>query len=66
MPASAYETGGAGDAAAKKWDRQRKWMDQLKSGGSQRDQAMREINALTPKDRADFVRICKAYGIELK
>ena len=66
LPASAYESGGTGEAAAKKWDRQRKWMDQLKSGGATREQAMREINALTTKDRSDFQRICKAYGIELK
>jgi len=66
LPPSAYDSGGTGDAAAKKWDRQRKWMDQIKAGGTQRDQAMREINTLTSKDRSDFQRICKAYGIELK
>lgn len=64
MPASVYDSGKAGAEA--KWDRQRKWMADIKAGGAQRDAAMRTINALTSKEREEFARICKAYGIDLK
>lgn len=69
LPPSVYEGTGspAERAAAQKSQRNQTWLITLKRGTeAQKQQARRSVEALPAAERAEFDKLCQAYGVSLK